>query len=300
MAIGKLPVKIGNRAPREVEFVDNPNSAGGIEALPLSKLRQQAPPGEFTSPQRPQFAILLFVTAGSLTQFVDFHPFALQQDSLLLTHPGQLILWGELASAEGHCVLFRPDALSGEVFGALPTPYQNNHWKLSPALARAFTVQLELLESYAVSPSQARSALLHHQLSAMLLHLSLKTESPDAAEPRSYQHYRLFQAALETNFARHREVNWYAEELGISVRTLRNACQLSAAKSPKDIIDSRVHLEAKRYLTHSEISIVELSRVLNFRDSSNFSGFFRQLELISPREFRRSQRLAALIRPSSE
>ncbi|MFU1881290.1 hypothetical protein ACM6P1_14530, partial [Enterococcus faecium] len=39
MEIGKIPVKNGNRTPREVEFHDTRGSAGGIEALPLSTLR---------------------------------------------------------------------------------------------------------------------------------------------------------------------------------------------------------------------------------------------------------------------
>lgn len=283
-----------------MEFHDTRGSAGGIEALPLSTLRRQAPAGEFSGAQRPQFAILLFLTEGSLTQLIDFHPFALAPDSVLLIHPGQLLQWGNLDAVEGHCVLFRPDALSSEVFATLPTPYENNHWKLSPALAGAFTTQLKLLESYRASANPARAGLLHHQLSAILLHLSLNSEYPAPSEPSSYRHYRAFQALLETNFARHRGVGWYAAELGISIRTLRNACQLSAAKSPKDIIDLRVHLEAKRYLTHSEISIVELSQILNFRDSSNFSSFFKHLEQLSPREFRGRQKLAALKAPSNE
>lgn len=294
MRSGRIPVQIGNNAPREVEFLDNPNSAGGIEVLTLNKLRDQAPPGEFASAQRPQFSILIFVTEGQLTHFVDFQQFDLPPGSLLLIHPGQLMLWGDLATAEGHCVLFRADSLSSEIFTALPTPYENNHWKLSPALARAFATQLELLESYLSSPFNARSALLHHQLSAILLHLSLSSEGANPPEPSSYRRYRQFQAILETNFDRHREVAWYARQLGISLRTLRNACQLSAATSPKQIIDRRVHLEAKRYLSHSELPIIELARILHFRDSSNFSTFFKQQEQVSPKEFRSLQKLAAL------
>ncbi|WP_394940232.1 AraC family transcriptional regulator [Psychromicrobium sp. YIM B11713] len=301
MQIGKSRVNIGNAQPREVEFFDNPNSAGGVETLALSTLREQAPPGEFRSPQRPQFFILLYIDSGALDQLVDFHRIELRPASLLLIHPGQLVLWGDLNAAEGHCVLFKPDALSPQLAASLPSPYENNHWRLGSALAQAFSCQFELLESYPTARrgDQLRAALLHHQLSAMLLHLNLSSSPTASDSTPGYQHHKRFRATLEANFDRHRDVAWYAKELGVSLRTLRNACQEATSMSPKQIIDLRVHLEAKRYLTHSEVSVLELSRILHFRDGSNFSSFFKQLEGLSPRDFRRQQRLSVLLRQNA-
>ncbi len=99
-----------------------------------------------------------------------------------------------------------------------------------------------------------------------------------------------FRAQVETDFAQHRSVAWYAERLGYSSRTLNRVAQAGAGLSAKDLIDRRVILEAKRLLAHETVPASDVAARLSFEDPANFSAYFRARTGMSPGAFRRHVR----------
>ncbi|WP_373278205.1 helix-turn-helix domain-containing protein [Gordonia effusa] len=59
---------------------------------------------------------------------------------------------------------------------------------------------------------------------------------------------------------------------------------------PKDVIDARVALEARRRLTHEEVGVAVIARGLGFDDAANFTKFFRRRTGVTPEQFRESYR----------
>jgi len=59
-----------------------------------------------------------------------------------------------------------------------------------------------------------------------------------------------------------------------------------AGKNASEMISSRILLEAKRFILHSEININEITEILNFSDTSNFVKFFKNAEGVTPVQFR--------------
>ena len=53
------------------------------------------------------------------------------------------------------------------------------------------------------------------------------------------------------------------------------------------IISNRVILEAKRLLVNKEISVTEISYLLNFQDVSYFVKFFKKYTDFTPEQFRK-------------
>jgi len=90
-------------------------------------------------------------------------------------------------------------------------------------------------------------------------------------------------AEVHRNFTKlveeHHSENWslqrFAEALSVSVARLRTACRNTGGESPIRIINSRILLEAKRYLTHTALSVSEIAHRLGFADASYFSRFFK-------------------------
>jgi AraC family transcriptional regulator, transcriptional activator of pobA len=63
-------------------------------------------------------------------------------------------------------------------------------------------------------------------------------------------------------------------------------------KTPKEIIDDRILLEAKRILAHTTESIKEISYYLGFEEPTNFIKYFKKHASVTPTEFREQNVLA--------
>lgn len=92
----------------------------------------------------------------------------------------------------------------------------------------------------------------------------------------------------------HHTENWslqkFAEALNVSVPRLRAACCNTVGESPIRIINSRILLEAKRYLTHTTLSVAEIAHRLGFEDASYFSRFFKSRCGQTPTLYKASKR----------
>jgi AraC-like DNA-binding protein len=78
-------------------------------------------------------------------------------------------------------------------------------------------------------------------------------------------------------------------------RTLTRATVAAARETPKQIIHGRIALEAARLLAHTDLAISAIGRRVDFRDPSNFSGFFANVTGETPTAFRRGQRPPAAV-----
>ena len=99
-----------------------------------------------------------------------------------------------------------------------------------------------------------------------------------------------FRDLLERDFVTAHDVGHYARQLGYSSRTLGRATRAVAGETPKQAIDRRIILEARRLLAHSDRPITVVSRELGFGDPSNFSTFFVRWTGVAPTAFRAAER----------
>ncbi len=91
---------------------------------------------------------------------------------------------------------------------------------------------------------------------------------------------------VETNYKSKHSVADYAEMLNKPAKSITNLFANHYSKSPLKVIQERIHIEAKRYLNYSDRSIKETSFELGFEDVQSFSRFFKNIEGVSPKEFR--------------
>lgn len=78
----------------------------------------------------------------------------------------------------------------------------------------------------------------------------------------------------------------YAEQLGVTKRTLDKAIQTMYGCSTKRFIIAKALEKAKKLLRGTEIPIKTISQDLGFSEESNFSNFFKKHTGSSPRDFR--------------
>jgi len=110
-----------------------------------------------------------------------------------------------------------------------------------------------------------------------------------ALPPAEVDIIREFNVLVEYNYKQIRTVGEYAEMLHKSPKTLSNLFAQYNHKTPLQIIQERILLEARRLLKFTDLSVKEIAYELGFEDLQTFSRLFRRKESMSPKAFRKLQ-----------
>ena len=100
---------------------------------------------------------------------------------------------------------------------------------------------------------------------------------------------REFNLLVERHFKEFHKVKDYANLLHKSPKTLSNLFSKHINKSPLNIINERIMLEAKRLLLYSDLSNDEISSELGYKEASHFSKFFKKHSGVSPKLFKKTK-----------
>lgn len=93
---------------------------------------------------------------------------------------------------------------------------------------------------------------------------------------------------IDENYNKGLSISEYAQLMYISSRTLSDLVSLNLNKTPSQMIQERIILEAQRLLLHSDLNVNQIGYRLGFDDASYFVKYFKKHTAISPSEFRKS------------
>ncbi|MFM8911530.1 MAG: helix-turn-helix domain-containing protein, partial [Flammeovirgaceae bacterium] len=134
----------------------------------------------------------------------------------------------------------------------------------------------------------SQSDMLKHLLHIFLLLSERERRKKDFNEIKKgadLDHVMLFKDLLEIHYRKLKHVNDYAKLISVTDKRLNQATKNVFDKSPKQLIDERVVLEAKRLLAHTNESVKEISFAMGFDEPTNFIKFFRKHSQSTPVEF---------------
>ena len=120
----------------------------------------------------------------------------------------------------------------------------------------------------------------------ILVSRSIPTTVPSAKRSHKHELVQQFIDLVEQHYTLWKHPKKYAAALHISANYLNQLCNQVHGNSAGYIIRERQVLEAKRLLTNASLSIKEISAMLNFKDNSYFSKFFKRHCRQSPEEFK--------------
>ena len=142
------------------------------------------------------------------------------------------------------------------------------------------------------TPDNIRNEMLLVLLKRLISYVTLLARSGYAPveklQDERYHVVRKFNLLVEANFKTEHSVSFYAEQLCKAPKTLSNLFAIFNQKTPSQIIQERIMVEAKRLLFYTDRSIKDITFELGFEDLSYFSHFFRKNAHISPSDFRNS------------
>ncbi len=95
---------------------------------------------------------------------------------------------------------------------------------------------------------------------------------------------------LLENCIEHHDVEFYANELGITPRYMSTLLsKFFGGHTPKELIDDHLIFEAKNLLRDPQLTVQEVAERLNFSDQSVFARLFRRKTNLSPSEWRKTE-----------
>lgn len=102
-----------------------------------------------------------------------------------------------------------------------------------------------------------------------------------------FNELKSFQNLVEEHFLIQKNLSFYADLLNITSNTLSKKIKSKFNKTPSQIIQERVILEAKKQIHLTRKSFKEIAVELNFNDEFHFSKYFKKYVGISPTQFRK-------------
>ncbi len=274
----------------------NENLPLGFEIISIDHHYAQAKQN-LRAPHRASFYCIIWFSKGCPMHLVDFIPIAIKPGSFLFVRKDAVQFFDQLEvfsskvliftdaffceSENDHLLLqssplFNDLAGSGES-GALPaTAPLSEVWALMEKEARlpADDFQPHLLKSY---------------LYAFIRLAERELQKSGYALSRNSEHFNSlisFKNELDKTFKTKKAVSYYAQRLFVSGKILTRALKAATGKTPKQLIDERVVLEAKRLLVYSRISLKEIALSLGFSEPTNFNKFFKKHAGKTPSAFR--------------
>ena len=89
------------------------------------------------------------------------------------------------------------------------------------------------------------------------------------------------------NFMYH--IKDFASLLFIHPTHFSNTIKLTTGKSPCDHVEERIIEEAKKMLDDETLTIKEICHKLTYQEPTNFTKFFKAMEGITPRQYRKQK-----------
>jgi AraC family transcriptional regulator, transcriptional activator of pobA len=145
--------------------------------------------------------------------------------------------------------------------------------------------KLETLRSIFIEEFETADSTQSEMLKMLLKRLiiigtRLAKEQYVKNQPVESDHFgivRKYNLLVDRNFKTHHQVQFYANELNRSPKTLSNLFAHYHHKLPLQIIHDRIIDEAKRLFFYTDKSAKEIAYDLGFEDAAHFSRFFKNI-----------------------
>jgi len=270
----------------------------GFEFIPINGHYARTQPN-LRRPHRASFYLIFWFKNGTPVHTVDFHPIHPQPDSFLFVRKDAVQFFDQQNLFETSTLLFT------DVFFC-ETEHDHRFLQSSPLfndfignqgpIPVSVTSQLSDLWLWMQREEQQpadpfHTVLLRKYLYSFMLEAEreqLKQGKGVRMQGANFEYFINFKELLEVHFRIEKGISFYADKLFISAKVLTNITHLMLGKTPKQLIDERVLLEAKRLLVHTENPIKTISLYLGFDETTNFNKFFKKHSGQTPAVFRDS------------
>ncbi len=273
----------------------------------IMDIKFEEPHQSLSHPCRLDGYMLIYCINGYIRLNVNLNEYDLKDGMAFFNIPGNLLRVNELVNTQGEGLHYFCVAMSKSFV---------NELKID--MNKLFTEGMSLLEhpSVVMDPKEKETAGKYMELLGNLLESDMPykreaiysvmssvfymlsgiwarqasdlRENASVATNRSRMIFDQFIRLVSQNYARHRNVGFYADKLCLTPKYLSKLIKDTSGRSAPEWIDSYVVLEAKNLLKYSNAAIKEIVYTLNFPNQSVFYKFFKARTGQTPSEYRNS------------
>jgi AraC family transcriptional regulator, transcriptional activator of pobA len=250
--------------------------------------------------QRLPFYSMIWIQKGNGEYKVDVNQYAIEDNTIIFFTPYQPFQFLHTTEANGIAVHFHPDffciekhkhevGCNGVLFNNI---YQPPSIQINDDEIKLFSNIINLMQEEMKGEEMAQYEMIVNHLKSFLIKASrIKiSQHPQALAdcapeepPFVLQKLKDF---IEANYKSRHAPSEYASMLNISLNALGKITRSHFSKSPSELIQERIVIEAKRELYLTNKSVKEIAFSLGFDDEYYFSRFFKKNTSVSPQLYR--------------
>ncbi len=230
---------------------------------------------------------------------VDDEDFRIQSPAILFITPGQILSLLKVSSWSGYVVSFNSEFYCIEYhdseISCKGLLFVNNYRMVSIRLDEQQSVVFNKIVFEIAREFESKDEMQDEMLKNLLKNILIRSNrlfkqqcSIGDIDETNFEFVRKLSSLIEVHFLKHKQVEEYAEMMGLSASSLTKKLQKAGIDSPSQIIRERVITEAKRLLMYTDKSIKEVAHFLGYDDQYYFSRLFSNSTGIAPREYRKN------------
>ena len=237
---------------------------------------------------------IAMLTSGSVDISVNLlHRHYEAGDLMVITPDSIMTQEGRSPDFDMQIIQFSPEYLSDVMHGQVPPLFLHrmDDFTIHPpetdrtAYAMLSDSLWALLHAETISDDAIRACSESILQFLRTLILSQQSRSP-VGLTRSLTVFNQFISLVNAHCVQHRDVAFYAGEIGLSREHLSNLITRSSGRSPSSWIDEALISRIKILLRHSDLTSAGISDMMNFPAPSHFARFFKRITGMTPKEYR--------------
>lgn len=238
---------------------------------------------------------LYYITGGNGVLQIDFNEHIALKNKVFYIEKYKIINWLRLNNIEGVMVQFT-DTFYNLIYTGNPKIKSDQTLlgdfppfvKVELDEEEEWSSILKLLIQEYEKPSENSKEIICLSLKILMMFFRRKAfiKGKLMIADRKKQLLNEFRKILNNKFSELKTAKEFSQILNISPNYLNAICKDIYNKTVSEIIQERIMLEAKRLLSHTGLSISEISYKLGFKDNSYFGRYFKKVTGLPPEKFR--------------
>ncbi|ODS86341.1 MAG: AraC family transcriptional regulator [Cytophagaceae bacterium SCN 52-12] len=259
---------------------------------------------QVTKPHIHSFYQIIWFKAGTGKHFVDFNGYDVIDNTFFFIAPNQVHYFDDHTGYEGTLIHFNEAFLvksesETDFFlrsNLFNNPYQQPYFCIgtdNEGVLETYISQIK--REFENDNDFGRELILRNYLESFLIQIQRRKNAGERSSghlPELVNEKRLqlarFVNLVDENYKKGLSIAEYARLLHVSTRSLSDLTGQLLSKTPSQMIQERIILEAQRLLLYSNLNVNQIGYRLGFDDASYFVKYFKKHTGISPSEFRRS------------
>ena len=265
-----------------ITFSDNLLIMDGMES-PLKLLDEQWRMLHF--PMKLSQSCILIAERGTLNFKLSFNSLAVRDKTCVIINKDTII--ENLVVDENSRIIllsFSPINVPGVGGGSTVFPLHDEHMTM---LKQAYQMLRTILkaDAFALNREEITARCLSFILSIIAQAANVQQQS-DAKPTRRDEIVALFMQCVQENYREHRELSFYADQLGLSLKYMSHVVFEHTGRHPANWIKDYVILDAKTMLRSGNYTVQQIAEDLHFPNQSFFGKYFKEATGVSPKKWK--------------